>query len=40
MTRNQAISQVESDLAAAGVHHLDIKVYDAVHAIVALKAKT
>lgn len=39
-TREEAIAQVESDLAAAGVHHLDIQVYDAVHAIVALKAKT
>ncbi|MBU2859376.1 hypothetical protein HF290_02790 [Acidithiobacillus ferrooxidans] len=39
-TKEEAIAQVESDLAAAGVHHLDIKVYDAVHAIVALKAKT
>ena len=38
-TREEAISQVESDLAAAGVHHLDIQVYAAVHTIVALKAK-
>ena len=35
-TREEAISQVESDLAMAGVHHLDIQVYDAVHTIVAL----
>lgn len=39
-TKKSVIAKVESDLAAAGVHHLDIKVYDAVHAIVALKAKT
>lgn len=39
-TREEAIAQVESDLAAAGVHHLDIQVYDAAHTIVALKAKT
>ena len=38
-TREEAISQVESDLATAGVHHLDIQVYDAVQTIVALKAK-
>ncbi|MCR2832239.1 hypothetical protein NR402_18585 [Acidithiobacillus ferrooxidans] len=39
-TKEEVIAQVESDLAAAGVHHLDIQVYDAVHALVALKAKT
>ncbi|MCR2832236.1 hypothetical protein NR402_18570 [Acidithiobacillus ferrooxidans] len=39
-TKEEVIAQVKSDLAAAGVHHLDIQVYDAVHAIVALKAKT
>ncbi|EGQ61095.1 hypothetical protein GGI1_04477 [Acidithiobacillus sp. GGI-221] len=38
-TKEEVVAQVESDLAAAGVHHLDIQVYDAVHAIVALKAK-
>ena len=38
-TREEAISQVESDLATAGVHHLDIQVYAEVHTIVALKAK-
>ena len=38
-TREEAISQVGSDLATAGVHHLDIQVYAAVHTIVALKAK-
>lgn len=38
-TREEAISQVESDLATAGVHHLDIRVYAAVHTIVALKAE-
>lgn len=39
-TKEEVIVQVESDLAAAGVHHLNIQVYDAVHTIVALKAKT
>ena len=38
-TKEEAIAQVESDLAAAGVHHLDIQIYSAVHTIVALKAK-
>ena len=39
-TKEEVIVQVESDLAAAGVHHLDIQIYSAVHTIVALKAKT
>ena len=38
-TKEEVIAQVESDLATAGVHHLDIQVYAAVHTIVALKAK-
>ena len=39
-TKEEVIAQVENDLAAAGVHHLDIQIYSAVHTIVALKAKT
>ena len=38
-TKEEVIAQVENDLAAAGVHHLDIQIYSAVHTIVALKAK-
>ncbi|MHB0889000.1 hypothetical protein [Acidithiobacillus sp.] len=36
-TKEEVIAQVESDLAAAGVHHLDIQIYSAVHTIVALQ---
>ena len=39
-TKEEVIAQVESDLAAAGAHHLNIQIYSAVHTIVALKAKT
>ena len=36
-TKEEVIALVENDLAAAGIHHLDVQVYDAIHVIVALK---
>ena len=36
-TREEVIALVEADLAAAGIHHLDMQVYSAIHVIVALK---
>ena len=36
-TKEEVIALVENDLAAAGIHHLDMQVYDAIHVIVALK---
>ena len=35
--KEEVIAQVENDLAAAGIRHLDVQVYDAIHVIVALK---
>ena len=37
-TKEEVIALVENDLAAAGIHHLDVQVYSAIHVIVALKA--
>ena len=36
-TRKEAVALVENDLSMAGIHHLDIQVYDAIHVIVALQ---
>ncbi len=36
-TKEEVIALVENDLAAAGIHHLDMQVYSAIHVIVALK---
>ncbi|OCB02663.1 hypothetical protein BBC27_12125 [Acidithiobacillus ferrivorans] len=36
-TKKEVIALVENDLAAAGIHHLDVQVYSAIHVIVALK---
>ena len=36
-TREEAVGLVENDLSMAGIHHLDIQVYDAIHVIVALR---
>lgn len=36
-TREEAVGLVENDLSMAGIHHLDIQVYDAIHVIVALQ---
>ena len=36
-TRKEAVAMVENDLSMAGIHHLDVHVYDAIHVIVALQ---
>ena len=36
-SKDEVLTQVENDLAAAGIHHLDVQVYDAIHVIVALQ---
>ncbi len=36
-TRKEAVSLVENLMSMAGIHHLDIHVYDAIHVIVALE---
>ncbi|MBU2768439.1 hypothetical protein HAP94_20230 [Acidithiobacillus ferrivorans] len=36
-TRKEAVALVENDLSMAGIHHLDVHVYDAIHVIVALQ---
>ncbi|WP_428946795.1 hypothetical protein ACQUQQ_08400 [Acidithiobacillus ferrooxidans] len=36
-TREEAVSLTLARMAAAGVHHLDVKVYAAIHVIVAMK---
>jgi hypothetical protein len=36
-TRKEAVALVENDLSMAGIHHIDVHVYDAIHVIVALQ---
>jgi len=36
-TREEAVGLVENDLSMAGIHRLDVQVYDAIHVIVALQ---